>query len=70
MAWANRHLVGLLFGLALLILVGSIFLSRGGPRELVAASAFIFVIAAIIIRAKRRPLSAPPAPPPDRADPA
>lgn len=70
MAWINRHLVNLLFGLALLILVLAIFLSPNGPRGVAMTAAFVLVFAAVIIRARRRPRPLPPPPPAPPTDPA
>ncbi|HEX2171718.1 MAG TPA: hypothetical protein VHL09_04680 [Dehalococcoidia bacterium] len=59
MVWAQRHLVGLLFTLAILILLGSALV---GPdyRNVVYIAAYVVVIAAILVRAKRRPARARP----------
>lgn len=66
MTWINRHLVNLLFGLAILILVAAIFLSPNGPRGVAMTAAFVLVITAVIIRARRRPRPLPPPPTPPR----
>lgn len=54
MIWLNRHLVNVLFGLTLLVLLGSAWL-HPDVRPVAYVVAWIIVIAAIILRAYRRP---------------
>lgn len=66
-----RRVVGFLFGLSILILIGSVFLPPGN-RQIGIAAALTVAIVALIVRAVRRGRSmprvgaGPPAVPPDR----
>lgn len=65
MTWLNRHLVSVLFGLTLVCLLASAWLAPD-RRPIAYIAAYLLVIAAIFLRAKRRGQRPKPGQDPDR----